>query len=160
MGDEKVYEVEFIVRERVRRGKKEYLCRWKGWGEKDDTWEPASNWDEGLDQALQNFERKKTESKRNKRRTPKKKATAPKRNRSVERKSGKRISKRRVSRRLSSNRKLKKFKEDAEQSKTIAADNAPGRVPELRELADAKESSTDANESENSASLYDACTIL
>lgn len=40
----KDYEVEKIIESREnKKGKKEYLVRWKGYGAKDDTWEPESN---------------------------------------------------------------------------------------------------------------------
>ena len=36
--DPSLFEVEKVVRTRTRRGKKEYLVRWKGYGPKHDTW--------------------------------------------------------------------------------------------------------------------------
>jgi hypothetical protein len=35
-----VYNMERIISERVRRGRKQYLIRWQGYGPEDDTWEP------------------------------------------------------------------------------------------------------------------------
>ena len=41
MSDEE-YEVETIINKRVRKGKIEYLVKWKGWDNPDDnTWEPV-----------------------------------------------------------------------------------------------------------------------
>merc|ERR1711899_341333 len=38
------YEVETIVSKRLRKGKAEYLVKWKGWEDPDDnTWEPIGN---------------------------------------------------------------------------------------------------------------------
>ena len=37
------WEVESVVGRRVYRGRVEYLIRWKGCGEGDNTWEPAAN---------------------------------------------------------------------------------------------------------------------
>ena len=37
------WEVESVVGRRVHRGRVEYLIRWKGCGEGDNTWEPAGN---------------------------------------------------------------------------------------------------------------------
>lgn len=39
----KEYEVQKIVDDELRNGKKFYRIRWKGWGAKDDTWEPKSS---------------------------------------------------------------------------------------------------------------------
>ena len=44
MSDEEEYEVETIVSKRSRKGKVEYLVKWKGWDNPDDnTWEPIAN---------------------------------------------------------------------------------------------------------------------
>merc|ERR1712106_875423 len=41
---EEEYEVETIVNKRLRKGKPEYLVKWKGWEDPDDnTWEPVAN---------------------------------------------------------------------------------------------------------------------
>merc|ERR1711990_509859 len=45
MSDEENYEVEDIVNHRHKKGKVEYLIRWKGYTDKDDTWEPEENLD-------------------------------------------------------------------------------------------------------------------
>src|SRR5579863_5302281 len=37
------WEVEKILQERTRRGKKQYLIRWKGYSEAHDSWEPKAN---------------------------------------------------------------------------------------------------------------------
>lgn len=34
------YEVQKVIDDEMRGGKKYYRIRWKGWGAKDDTWEP------------------------------------------------------------------------------------------------------------------------
>jgi hypothetical protein len=41
------YDVEAIVGYRHNHGREEYLIKWKGYSEKENTWEPASNLDEG-----------------------------------------------------------------------------------------------------------------
>ena len=43
MSDEE-YEVEKIISKRMRKGKIEYLVKWKGWeNPEDNTWEPIAN---------------------------------------------------------------------------------------------------------------------
>lgn len=37
------WEVEKVIGRRIRRGRAEYLIRWKGCSENDNTWEPAAN---------------------------------------------------------------------------------------------------------------------
>lgn len=37
------YEVQKIIDDEIRNGKKYYRIRWKGWSAKDDTWEPKSS---------------------------------------------------------------------------------------------------------------------
>ena len=37
------WEVERVIGRRIRRGRAEYLIRWKGCSENDNTWEPAAN---------------------------------------------------------------------------------------------------------------------
>ena len=37
------WEVESVVGRRVHRGRVEYLIRWKGCAEEENTWEPAAN---------------------------------------------------------------------------------------------------------------------
>ena len=46
MSDEEEYEVEKVVGKRTRKGKLEYLVKWKGWDNPDDnTWEPIAHLD-------------------------------------------------------------------------------------------------------------------
>jgi hypothetical protein len=37
-----VYQIDYIVDERIRNNEKEYLIKWAGWSHDDNTWEPAS----------------------------------------------------------------------------------------------------------------------
>ena len=45
MSEEENYEVDDIVNHRFRKGKAEYLIRWKNYTADDDTWEPEANLD-------------------------------------------------------------------------------------------------------------------
>ncbi|GJY72179.1 chromo domain-containing protein [Tanacetum coccineum] len=37
------YEIEAVRKKRLRKGKKEYLVKWRGWPESSNTWEPVEN---------------------------------------------------------------------------------------------------------------------
>jgi Chromo (CHRromatin Organisation MOdifier) domain len=41
--DDEEYEVEEIKKKRIRNGKIEYLVKWSGYDDKDNTWEPVTN---------------------------------------------------------------------------------------------------------------------
>ena len=43
MSDAEEYEVEAVCDKRLRKGKAEYLVKWKGWDSDDNTWEPIGN---------------------------------------------------------------------------------------------------------------------
>lgn len=40
---ESVFAAESIIKRRIRRGRWEYLVKWKGWSQKYSTWEPEEN---------------------------------------------------------------------------------------------------------------------
>ena len=46
--DKDVYHVDFIVKDRVRDGRKEYLIKWSGYRHVDNTWEDASKIDKKI----------------------------------------------------------------------------------------------------------------
>ena len=53
------YEVELIKEKRTKKGKAEYLVKWKGFDDpKEDTWEPVSNLQGPGDEAIKKFEKK------------------------------------------------------------------------------------------------------
>jgi chromobox protein 5 len=41
--EEESYEVEKIIKKRMKKGKVEYYVKWKGYGEAENTWEPEDN---------------------------------------------------------------------------------------------------------------------
>ncbi|KAK1738979.1 hypothetical protein QTG54_010295 [Skeletonema marinoi] len=47
MSSNDIYEVEAVVGHRLRDGNEEYLIKWKGYSEDENTWEPTHNLDEG-----------------------------------------------------------------------------------------------------------------
>ena len=62
--DEEEYQVEKIIDSRMVRGRKEYLLKWKGYPDSENTWEPHSNLD--CDDLIKTFEdnrKKKREEK-------------------------------------------------------------------------------------------------
>jgi hypothetical protein len=56
MADEEEYTVERIVAKRMGPNGPEYLLKWKGYGEEDNTWEPRENLDCG--DLINEYERK------------------------------------------------------------------------------------------------------
>ena len=56
LGDDQVFAAEAITKKRQRKGRTEYLVKWKGYAPKFSTWEPEENI---LDPRLiQQYERK------------------------------------------------------------------------------------------------------
>nr|XP_019957315.1 PREDICTED: chromobox protein homolog 8-like [Paralichthys olivaceus] len=57
---ESVFAAESIIKRRIRRGRWEYLVKWKGWSQKHSTWEPEENiLDERLFAAFDERERER-----------------------------------------------------------------------------------------------------
>nr|KAG5712176.1 hypothetical protein BaRGS_014526 [Batillaria attramentaria] len=56
-----VQQVDQILEQRKRKGKLEYLIRWQGFGEENDTWEPASSVSH-LSKVLKAFQAKEQKS--------------------------------------------------------------------------------------------------
>ncbi|KAK8937360.1 putative chromo domain-containing protein LHP1 [Platanthera zijinensis] len=65
--EEGFYEIEDIRRKRVRKGEVQYLIKWRGWPETDNTWEPFENLKSCAD-FIEVFEKKSSRSRGRKRR--------------------------------------------------------------------------------------------
>ncbi|CAK9229645.1 unnamed protein product, partial [Sphagnum troendelagicum] len=61
--EEGMFEIEAIRKKRIRKGKKEYFVKWRGWQEKDNTWEPYEHIQRCSD-ILEKFENRSRRGKR------------------------------------------------------------------------------------------------
>jgi hypothetical protein len=61
---EDVYEVEDVIGHRRYRGRVEYKIRWKGFSDKDDTWEPHENLSDAMELVVQFTNRQKQKQQR------------------------------------------------------------------------------------------------
>lgn len=139
--DDRVYAAEKIMKKRVRRGKTEFLVKWKGWSPRHNTWEPEENI---LDQRLIDaFERHQHKGS-----TPIKRG-AKRRERIVESESEQSEPDEKMLRNEKEEKKKEKGKKENIKSKKIVADDKPSTSIQI------KVKSEFDNDDENSSSSDD-----
>uniref|UniRef100_A0A7S4DX17 Chromo domain-containing protein n=1 Tax=Lotharella globosa TaxID=91324 RepID=A0A7S4DX17_9EUKA len=67
--DIEVFEIECILDKRKRKGKDFFLVKWKGYDEDHNTWEPAESFQEGFEDALADFNKRKEAEKKKRKST-------------------------------------------------------------------------------------------
>ena len=75
--DEKSYEIEEILDQRVHKGKQEYFVHWKNYSKDEATWEPQENFDGQV--AINRFWKKRTQEEKEKKATKKTSTVGPRR---------------------------------------------------------------------------------
>jgi len=118
-GSGEEFEVEKIMEHRTRKGKAEYLIKWKGYdNEEDNTWEPIENLDcqDKIDEFMSKLKEKekKSEKKSDKSGEKRKSEAAPKKDESAKKKK--------------EDTKLRGFSRGLTAERIIGATNDPGEL--------------------------------